>query len=138
VDLLVVTPGEPGSYGRALSPGQRPRNVTTLKELARPATPEPWPAGSYVLVGTSGKRAHWTGEEWKGGPAPDEEPAPEQPTEAPAEEAPEPEPEPEPEQSHRSETEQTRPADQQEQSGKHSAGSFRVGVDPADPETPGQ
>jgi hypothetical protein len=41
--------------------------VTELRERAKPATRDPWPAGAYVLVGTSGKRAHWDGDDWHGG-----------------------------------------------------------------------
>jgi hypothetical protein len=67
---LVAAPGTPGAYDPPLTPGERPRNVTQLAEQAVPATPEPWPAGTYVLVGTTGKRAHWTGTDWKGGPSP--------------------------------------------------------------------
>jgi hypothetical protein len=67
---LVAAPGTPGTYEPPLTPGERPRNVTQLAEQAVPASPEPWPAGAYVLVGTTGKRAHWTGTDWKGGPSP--------------------------------------------------------------------
>lgn len=66
---LQVTAGEPGRYDPELSPAERPRNVTELAAAADPGT-DPWPAGTYVLVGTSGKRAHWTGTEWKGGASP--------------------------------------------------------------------
>ena len=67
---LIVSAGEPGEYDPELSPADRPVNITVLREAAQPATQDPWPAGSYVLVGTSGKRAHWTGDEWKSGVSP--------------------------------------------------------------------
>lgn len=67
---LTVTVGEPGTYDPQLSAADRPGNLTVLRDAARPATPQPWPAGSYVLVGTTGKRAHWTGSDWKGGASP--------------------------------------------------------------------
>lgn len=67
---LVAGPGRPGTYTPAVSAPQRPRNVTELGERVTPASPEPWPAGAYLLVGISGKRAHWTGSSWKGGESP--------------------------------------------------------------------
>ena len=66
---LRVTSGQPGAYDPDLTAGERPRNVTVLADVAEPGT-DAWPAGSYVPVGTSGKRAHWTGSEWKGGESP--------------------------------------------------------------------
>lgn len=65
-----AAPGQPGEYAPAVSGEQRPRSLTELSERYQPATPEPWPAGTYVLMGTSGKRAHWTGDRWKGGDSP--------------------------------------------------------------------
>lgn len=67
---LTVTAGSPGTYEPAVSAAQRPRNVTELRSRATPAGRAPWPAGAYVLVGESGKRAHWTGEDWRGGESP--------------------------------------------------------------------
>jgi hypothetical protein len=67
---LTVTAGEPGTYSPAVSAAERPRNLTELRERATAADVAPWPAGAYVLVGESGKRAHWTGEEWRGGDSP--------------------------------------------------------------------
>jgi hypothetical protein len=68
---LQVTAGAPGTFGDVeLAAVDRPRNVTELAAAAQPVTPEPWPAGSFVPVGTRGKRAHWTGTEWKGGASP--------------------------------------------------------------------
>jgi len=67
---LVATPGEPGTYEPPVSPGDRPRNITQLGERVTPASPEPWPVGAYLLVGETGKRAHWTGSGWKGGASP--------------------------------------------------------------------
>jgi len=61
---LTVAAGEPGTYEPELAAKDRPRNVTELRERARVTDPTPWPRGAYVLVGTSGKRAHWTGEDW--------------------------------------------------------------------------
>lgn len=67
---LSVTPGQPGAYTPDLTAGQRPRNVAELRSRARPDDPAPWPSGSYVQIGTNGKRAHWTGEDWHSGDAP--------------------------------------------------------------------
>lgn len=67
---FVVTAGAPGTYEPAVSATERPRNVTELRARARPATPEPWPEGDYVLVGTTGKRAHWSGDDWRGDESP--------------------------------------------------------------------
>lgn len=72
---LVVTAGTPGSYEPEVGPKDRPRNVTELRESSRPATREPWPAGAYVLVGTTGKRAHWSGVDWHSDASPGYEPA---------------------------------------------------------------
>jgi len=66
---LTVSAGTPGTYTPAVSAAERPRNVTELAQRARPADPAPWTDGQYVLVGTTGKRAHWTGELWRGGEA---------------------------------------------------------------------
>jgi hypothetical protein len=68
--VLVAAPGQPGEYDPAVSPEGRPRSLAELSDRYQPATTEPWPAGSYVLMGTSGKRAHWTGDRWKGGDSP--------------------------------------------------------------------
>lgn len=67
---LTVTAGEPGTYEPEVAPADRPRNVTELRERARVSDPAPWAEGEYVLVGTSGKRAHWSGEDWHGGESP--------------------------------------------------------------------
>ncbi len=61
---LLATPGEPGTYDPPVSPGDRPRNLPALRERVRPATPEPWPAGSFVVMGDR-RRAHWNGATWK-------------------------------------------------------------------------
>jgi hypothetical protein len=61
---------QPGGYATALKPGQRPRNLQELAARVDPAGREPWPEGSGVPIGTSGKRAHWTGTEWRGGVSP--------------------------------------------------------------------
>lgn len=67
---LLAVPGEPGAYDPPVSPAERPRNITELGERVTVPTPEPWPAGAYVLVGTTGRRGHWTGDHWKGGESP--------------------------------------------------------------------
>lgn len=68
---LLVRAGEPGQYVPAVKPTARPRNVTELNTAGVTADPDsPWTAGQYVTVGTSGKRAHWNGEEWRGGESP--------------------------------------------------------------------
>jgi hypothetical protein len=61
---FVVSPGKPGTYDPEVPARDRPRNVTELREVARPNEPEPWLEGEYVLVGTTGKRAHWSGSDW--------------------------------------------------------------------------
>lgn len=75
---LVVNAGKPGQYWPAVKASERPRNVTELGQRAQPSQPDPWPAGAYVLVGENGKRAHWTGDHWRGGDSPGY-PAPEGP-----------------------------------------------------------
>jgi hypothetical protein len=50
--------------------GERPKNVTELREVARVTDPGPWAVDEYVLVGTTGKRAHWTGDDWRSGESP--------------------------------------------------------------------
>jgi len=67
---LTVAAGEPGTYEPELAGRERPRNVSELRARARVIDPAPWPAGTYVLVGVNGKRAHWTGEDWKLGDSP--------------------------------------------------------------------
>lgn len=67
---FTITAGEPGTYSPEVVAADRPRNVTELRERARPADTGPWPEGAYVLVGTSGKRAHWGGDDWHGGESP--------------------------------------------------------------------
>jgi hypothetical protein len=67
---LTVAPGEPGSYEPELAAADRPRNVTELRERARVVDPAPWAEGEYVLIGTSGKRAHWDGDDWHSGESP--------------------------------------------------------------------
>ncbi len=68
---LVVTAGAPATYSPPLRAVDRPRNVTELNSAGATADPAtPWPAGQYVSVGTSGKRAHWSGQEWRGGESP--------------------------------------------------------------------
>lgn len=66
----MATPGQPGTYEPDVKAALRPRNVTELQTRATPLTPEPWPAGAYVPMGERGKRGHWTGSSWKGGPSP--------------------------------------------------------------------
>jgi hypothetical protein len=68
--VLTVAAGAPGTYNPPQTPAQRPRNVTDLRERAQPVTRDPWPEGTYVQVGESGKRAHWTGTEWRSGESP--------------------------------------------------------------------
>lgn len=70
----------PGGYSTPLKASQRPRNLQELTARADPQERAPWPEGASVPIGTSGKRAHWTGTEWRGGespgyPAPQELPA---------------------------------------------------------------
>lgn len=67
---FTVTAGTPGTYEPDVSARDRPRNVTELRAFARPATREPWAVDEYVLVGTTGKRAHWTGDDWRGDESP--------------------------------------------------------------------
>ena len=67
---FVVTAGTPGSYEPEVPAGERPKNVTELRDVARVTEPAPWLEGEYVLVGTTGKRAHWSGEDWHGGESP--------------------------------------------------------------------
>jgi hypothetical protein len=68
---LLVTAGTPGRYSPAGRATDRPHNVTALNTAGAVADPStPWTAGKYVQVGTSGKRAHWNGEEWRGGESP--------------------------------------------------------------------
>ena len=81
---LTVTVGTPGTYEPDVAAKDRPRNVTELRERARVTDPAPWPRGAYVLVGTSGKRAHWSGDDWRSDPSPGYAPAPA--TELPADE----------------------------------------------------
>jgi len=88
---LRVSAGAPGSYDPELSAAERPRTIAELIAAAEPGT-DPWPAGSWVPLGTSGRRVHWTGSEWKGGESPGYP--------------------------DRSESEQTRAADQQEGNGE--------------------
>jgi hypothetical protein len=69
--VLLVTAGAPGQYVPAVKAVDRPRNVTELNSSgAQPDPVAPWTAGQYVSVGTSGKRAHWAGDEWRGGESP--------------------------------------------------------------------
>jgi len=72
---LVAHPGAPGTYSPALTAAARPRNVTELREYVTPALASPWAPGDYVPVGERGKRAHWTGEDWRLGEAPGTVPA---------------------------------------------------------------
>jgi hypothetical protein len=72
---LTVTAGAPGGYSPELRPGARPHNVTELRDRARPADTAPWAAGQFVPVGTSGKRAHWDGQDWRSGESPGYPPA---------------------------------------------------------------
>jgi len=68
--LLTVTAGSPGSYSPAVTPAERPRNVTELQTRGTPEPADPWAPGQYVPVGERGKRAHWDGEAWRSGEAP--------------------------------------------------------------------
>jgi hypothetical protein len=72
---LLVTAGAPGTYQPELRPAERPHNVTELRERAQPDGPTPWAAGQFVPVGTSGKRAHWDGQDWRSGESPGYPPA---------------------------------------------------------------
>lgn len=72
---LRVDAGAPGTYSPAVTAAERPRNVTELTERAQPNGRAPWDAGQYVPVGSSGKRAHWTGDRWAGGESPGYAPA---------------------------------------------------------------
>lgn len=67
---FTVAEGAPGTYDPEVSARDRPRNVTELRAFARPESREPWARGSYVLVGTTGKRAHWSGDDWHGDESP--------------------------------------------------------------------
>ena len=67
---LTVDAGAPGTYDPPVSAADRPRNVTELRDQARVTSPAPWAAGEFVQVGQNGKRAHWTGEDWKLGESP--------------------------------------------------------------------
>ena len=67
---LLASPGAPGAYDPPVSPADRPRTVADMQARVQPATPEPWSAGAYLLMGTTGRRAHWTGDHWKGGESP--------------------------------------------------------------------
>jgi hypothetical protein len=67
---LTVAAGTPGTYDPAVSAVERPRNLTELRQRGIPEDTTPWPAGAYVLVGTSGKRAHWSGSEWRADESP--------------------------------------------------------------------
>jgi len=68
--VLLAGPGTPGVYEPPMSPGARPRNLTEMAARVTPTTPEPWPEGTYVQMGESGRRAHWTGTGWRGGVSP--------------------------------------------------------------------
>lgn len=72
---LLVDAGAPGSYTPAVSAAERPRNLGELQQRAQPNGRAPWDTGQYVPVGTSGKRAHWTGTAWAGGESPGYTPA---------------------------------------------------------------
>jgi hypothetical protein len=72
---LTVAAGTPGTYSPELRPQERPHNVTELRERARPDGLAPWAAGQFVPVGTSGKRAHWDGQDWRSGDSPGYPPA---------------------------------------------------------------
>lgn len=67
---LTVTAGSPGAYSPPVAPGDRPRNLGEMRDRATPADTAPWPEGAYVQMGESGRRAHWTGAEWRGGESP--------------------------------------------------------------------
>ena len=67
---FTVTEGSPGSYTPEVSSRDRPRNITELRAVARPADTAPWARDAYVLVGVNGKRAHWAGEDWHGDESP--------------------------------------------------------------------
>jgi hypothetical protein len=67
---VLAVSGTPGAYEPPLSPADRPRNLAELDQRVTVASPEPWPANAYVLIGTTGRRAHWTGTGWKGGESP--------------------------------------------------------------------
>lgn len=67
---LTAAAGAPGAYDPPVRAADRPANMAELREGVRPATREPWPAGTYVLVGENGRRAHWSGSEWLAGESP--------------------------------------------------------------------
>ncbi len=68
--LLLAAPGKPGSYDPPVPPEDRPATVAEMEERVRVATPEPWPAGTWVQMGARGRRGHWTGTQWKCNPSP--------------------------------------------------------------------
>jgi len=61
---LTVVEGAPGEYEPALEPTERPRTLDELAAQTRLTSPAPWRAGSFVLY-ANGKRAHWSGDEWR-------------------------------------------------------------------------
>lgn len=67
---LTATAGQPGLYTPAVRAADRPRNMGELREQVIPDGSAPWPAGDYLLIGESGKRAHWSGTEWLAGESP--------------------------------------------------------------------
>jgi hypothetical protein len=66
----------PGGYGTAVKAADRPRNLEELTRRVNLQDPAPFPAGAFVPIGTRGKRAHWTGTEWKTGESPGYTPEP--------------------------------------------------------------
>lgn len=72
---LRLTAG-PSGYTTAVKAADRPRNLEELAARVDLDDTAPWPAGAAVPIGTRGKRAHWTGTEWKGGDSPGYRPEP--------------------------------------------------------------
>ena len=60
----------PGGYTTAVKAADRPRNLTELAERVDLSDRAPWPVGASLPMGERGKRAHWTGTEWRGGESP--------------------------------------------------------------------
>jgi len=69
--VLHLTAG-PDGYSPAVPAAERPKNLQELTQRVRPGplATAPWPASASVPIGVRGKRAHWTGTEWKGGASP--------------------------------------------------------------------
>lgn len=66
----------PDGYGTAVKAADRPRSLEELAQRVTLQDPAPFPAGTSLPIGTRGKRAHWTGTEWKTGESPGYTPEP--------------------------------------------------------------